>query len=347
MANQISVKPEHGPDSIRLFPQRSVPMPGTKTLFHVHDRDHAMALVNPIPHGRIDRSRRKFFQIFCTPCTESPARRRPGRGEIHHPPLRSDRRERAEDGSGRGYIFRHGDFRGAFMPSYGNDLSPSEIWDVVNYVGMAWWRRGKANSVASNAAAERPDEMSVSVGASSVEESIDMSFASWSVLTVDFLVVLHLRPRRRDARCVAAPRQCQIGGRDSLYQVCFSVPSAGILPAADTTPERCAHLPWSVRPCRCRVGTLWVSRGARARRIRLVGVLYGLFVKYQPVSTLKPGQARLFATLPCSFPSRTCCSAHGGWDFEMTLTPGWSSAIYGMYHFVAPSAWCCRSWFSP
>ena len=33
-----------------------------------------------------------------------------------------------------GYIFGTVTFGGAFMPSYGNDLSPSEIWDVVNYV---------------------------------------------------------------------------------------------------------------------------------------------------------------------------------------------------------------------
>ncbi len=33
-----------------------------------------------------------------------------------------------------GYIYGTVSFGGALMPSYGNDLSPSEIWDVVNYV---------------------------------------------------------------------------------------------------------------------------------------------------------------------------------------------------------------------
>ena len=33
-----------------------------------------------------------------------------------------------------GYIFGTVSFGGALMPAYGNDLSPSEIWDVVNYV---------------------------------------------------------------------------------------------------------------------------------------------------------------------------------------------------------------------
>src|SRR5208337_1925181 len=63
MANQISIKPQHGPDAIRPFPQRSVPMVDTTSasgniygaagagmiLIHVHDRDGAMTLVNPNP----------------------------------------------------------------------------------------------------------------------------------------------------------------------------------------------------------------------------------------------------------------------------------------------------------
>jgi mono/diheme cytochrome c family protein len=155
MANQISVKPEHGPDSIRLFPQRSVPMPGTKTLFHVHDRDHAMALVNPNPatEESIDHGR-KFFQIFCTPCHG-----KSGTGDglvgakfiIRPFDLTAENEQKTVP---EGYIFGTVTFGGAFMPSYGNDLSPSEIWDVVNYVRHGLVADGaKASSVASNAAA--------------------------------------------------------------------------------------------------------------------------------------------------------------------------------------------------
>jgi len=50
-------------------------------------------------------------------------------------------------------------FGGSFMPSYGNDLSPSEMWDVVNYVRHGLVADGvKPNSVASNTPPERPDE---------------------------------------------------------------------------------------------------------------------------------------------------------------------------------------------
>lgn len=135
MANQISIKPQHGPESIRPFPQRSVPMAGTKTLIHVHDRDGAMALVNPNPatadsinHGR------KFFQIFCTPCHG-----KSGTGDglvgakflIRPFDLTAENEQKVLS---EGYIFGTVSFGGALMPSYGNDLSPSEVWDVVNYV---------------------------------------------------------------------------------------------------------------------------------------------------------------------------------------------------------------------
>ncbi len=135
MANQISVKPQHGPDSIRPFPQRSVPMAGTNTLIHVHDRDGSMALINPNPATPASVGRgRKFFQIFCTPCHG-----KSGTGDglvgakflIRPFDLTADREQKELS---EGYIFGTVSFGGALMPSYGNDLSPSEVWDLVNYV---------------------------------------------------------------------------------------------------------------------------------------------------------------------------------------------------------------------
>ncbi len=135
MANQISVKPQHGPDSIRPFPQRSVPMAGTNTLIHVHDRDGAVALVNPNPATPASVGRgRKFFQIFCTPCHG-----KSGTGDglvgakflIRPFDLTADQEQKVLS---EGYIFGTVSFGGALMPSYGNDLSPSEVWDVVNYI---------------------------------------------------------------------------------------------------------------------------------------------------------------------------------------------------------------------
>jgi mono/diheme cytochrome c family protein len=135
MANQISIKPQHGPDSIRPFPQRSVPMAGTNTLIHIHDRDAALALVNPNPPSAESVGRgRKFFQIFCTPCHG-----KSGTGDgpvgakflIRPFDLTADQEQKVLS---EGYIFGTVTFGGALMPPYGNDMSPSEVWDVVNYV---------------------------------------------------------------------------------------------------------------------------------------------------------------------------------------------------------------------
>ncbi|MGA2776404.1 MAG: cytochrome c [Steroidobacteraceae bacterium] len=135
MANQISIKPQHGPDSVRPFPKRSVPMAGTNTLIHVHDRDGALALVNPNPATLESVARgRKFFQIFCTPCHG-----KSGTGDgtvgakflIRPFDLTADQEQKVLS---EGYIFGTVTFGGALMPPYGNDMSPSEVWDVVNYV---------------------------------------------------------------------------------------------------------------------------------------------------------------------------------------------------------------------
>jgi S-disulfanyl-L-cysteine oxidoreductase SoxD len=135
MANQISIKPQHGADAIRPFPQRSVPMAGTKTMIHLHDADGAMHLPNPNEATAESIGRgRKFFQIFCTPCHG-----RSGTGDglvgekfmIRPFDLTAENEQKTMP---EGYIYGKVTYGDAVMPPYGNDLSPSEIWDVVNYV---------------------------------------------------------------------------------------------------------------------------------------------------------------------------------------------------------------------
>lgn len=153
MANQISIKPQHGPDSIRPFPARSVPMAGTKTLIHVHDRDGAMSLVNPVAATTESIGRgRKFFQIFCVPCHG-----RSGTGDglvgakflIRPFDLTADNEQKVVP---EGYIFGTVSFGGALMPAYGNDLYPDEIWDVVNYVRHGLIADGAAANATTTAA---------------------------------------------------------------------------------------------------------------------------------------------------------------------------------------------------
>jgi len=156
MANQISIKPQEGPDAIRPFPKRSVPMAGTPTLIHVHDRDGALNLANPNPATAESVNRgRKFFQIFCTPCHGAS-----GTGDgpvgakflIRPFDLTADNEQKVLS---EGYIFGTVTFGGAIMPSYGNDLSPSEVWDVVNYVRHALVSEGAAARAGTATASAR------------------------------------------------------------------------------------------------------------------------------------------------------------------------------------------------
>jgi mono/diheme cytochrome c family protein len=135
MSNQISIKPQEGADAVRPFPQRSVPMPGTKTLIHVHDREAAMKLSNPNPPTPTSiRNGRKMFETYCVPCHGAS-----GTGDglvgakflIRPFDLTADR---VQQELPEGYIFGTVSFGGALMPSYGNDMYPSERWDLVNYV---------------------------------------------------------------------------------------------------------------------------------------------------------------------------------------------------------------------
>jgi mono/diheme cytochrome c family protein len=113
-------------------------MPGTKTLIHVHDREAAMKLANPnaatpasIHNGR------KLFQIYCVPCHGASGTGDGLVGEkflIRPFDLTADR---VQHELPEGYIFGTMTFGGALMPSYGNDMYPSERWDVVNYVRNA------------------------------------------------------------------------------------------------------------------------------------------------------------------------------------------------------------------
>ncbi|MDE2342535.1 MAG: cytochrome c [Betaproteobacteria bacterium] len=135
MANQISIKPQEGPDSVRPFPDRSVPMAGTKTTPYVHDHDAAMKLPNPNPATPESIARgREMFKIYCVPCHGNSGT---GDGPVGAKLLVRPfdlTSERVQKEVPEGYIFAHVTFGGALMPSYGNDMYPSERWDLVNYV---------------------------------------------------------------------------------------------------------------------------------------------------------------------------------------------------------------------
>ena len=135
MTNQISVKPQSGPEATRPFPTRSIPMAGTRTSLAVHDKEQAQALANPNPPSAVSVGRgRKLFQIYCVACHGESGT---GDGLVGAKLMLKPfdlTADRVQKEVAVGYIFGYMSFGGAIMPSYANDLSPSERWDVINYL---------------------------------------------------------------------------------------------------------------------------------------------------------------------------------------------------------------------
>ena len=142
MANNISTKPQESVDpdhpGMQPFPSRSVPVKGT-TVF-VKDADAARAMNNPIAADEKSVAMGgRLFTVYCTPChgTSGTGDGPVGEKLIMKPfnltnsnDLHSWNPKEYPDG----YIFGMMTLGGAVMPSYANDLSPTERWHVVNYV---------------------------------------------------------------------------------------------------------------------------------------------------------------------------------------------------------------------
>ncbi|CAH1904372.1 putative Menaquinol oxidoreductase complex ACIII, monohaem cytochrome c subunit ActE [Candidatus Nitrotoga sp. HW29] len=136
MANQISIKPQESADlknpGMRPYPKNSVPIPGTTSL--VKDMAASEKQLNPILAD--DKSVElggKLFQIYCTPCHGYSGK---GDGLVGAKLLLKPFDLTAEQTKGRsdGFIWGYMTFGGAVMPSYANDLSATERWNVINYV---------------------------------------------------------------------------------------------------------------------------------------------------------------------------------------------------------------------
>lgn len=136
MANQISIKPQESVDlknpGMKPFPKHSIPIPGATSL--VKDMSASEKQVNPIPADEKSVALGgKLFQIYCTPCHGYA-----GKGDglvgakllLKPFDLTADQTKERSDG----FIWGYMTFGGAVMPSYANDLSVTERWNVINYV---------------------------------------------------------------------------------------------------------------------------------------------------------------------------------------------------------------------
>lgn len=130
MGHYIAIKPQQHP---MAFPTQSVPVPSTPTV-EMQDRDEATALKDPIPRTAESAEKgHQLFLIYCQPCHGTSGT---GNGTVGEKLLVRpfDLTSKAAYDIPDGFIFGYLTYGGAIMPVYGNDLTPTERWHVINYL---------------------------------------------------------------------------------------------------------------------------------------------------------------------------------------------------------------------
>ncbi|MDE1941564.1 MAG: hypothetical protein KGI47_00265 [Betaproteobacteria bacterium] len=165
-----------------------------------------------------------------------------------------------------------------------------------------------------------------------------ISFSSWSVLTVDFLVVLHLSL----AGVTLAALLHLVNAKWRFDIRVISVSFFALFPLAFVLLlillfGGSLTFPW--------VGSFeklprWNNLGFLAAREILgflaVGTLYGLFIKFQAKAERSAEDLHNFKMVATLIPfAHVLFCTMVSWDFEMTLLPNWESSIFAMYHFVS------------
>jgi hypothetical protein len=165
-------------------------------------------------------------------------------------------------------------------------------------------------------------------------------FASWSVLTADFLIVLHLtisgvtlcallHLASAKWRYQVRPFAVSLFG---LYWLAFALLLILLAFGRTTFPWLAAdsheHLP------------IWHNYGFLVARevggLAFVGWLYARFIRLQAVSELSVENWERFKSTAIAIPfTHVIYGTMVAWDFEMTLQPFWESSVYAMYHFVS------------
>ena len=172
------------------------------------------------------------------------------------------------------------------------------------------------------------------------------SFSNWSVLTVNFLVVLFLA-----LSGVTLSAVLHLAGARWRYEVrllassLFALfPLAFVLlvillfnahatfPWMNLTTEN-GHVPWHLASV---MDGFPFLAAREVVGMLVVMVIHWVFIKRQAVSERSAEDAARFHTIACWVPyAYVLYGTMVSWDFEMFMVPGWQSGIFGMQEFVS------------
>ncbi len=170
-------------------------------------------------------------------------------------------------------------------------------------------------------------------------------FASWSVLTADFLILLHLTIGGVTLAAILhlANARWRYKIRDfavaffSLYPLVLALLVVLLLarhgvfawmgPGAERGGEPVHLNGWH------NVTFLWVRE---IGGLLLVGWLFRRFIRLQAQSEESEANWERFKTTANFVPvAHVLYGTMVAWDFEMTMVPAWESSVYGAYHFIS------------
>jgi hypothetical protein len=172
-----------------------------------------------------------------------------------------------------------------------------------------------------------------------------VSFASWSVLTADFLVLLHLTIGGVTLSAILhlASAKWRYRVRDiagsmfALYPLVFVLLVVLLLGRHYTFAwmGAGAHEGGEAHPLNG-----WHNPAFLAAReilgLLVVGWLYRRYLVLQKVSERSEADWERFKMTANFVPvAHVLYGTMVAWDFEMTMLPSWESSVYGMYHFVS------------
>jgi hypothetical protein len=170
-------------------------------------------------------------------------------------------------------------------------------------------------------------------------------YASWSVLTADFLILLHLTIGGVTLSAIlhlaSAKWRYRVrglaGSLFALYPLVLALLIILLLARHETFPWMGAGAHEGHEGHLLNGWHNWIFLDLREiGGLLIVGWLYRRFLVLQKVSERSEQDWERFKMTANFVPvAHVLYGTMVAWDFEMTLLPSWESSVYGMYHFVS------------
>ena len=176
-----------------------------------------------------------------------------------------------------------------------------------------------------------------------MNDILPSSFASWSVLTASFLLVLHLTIGgvtlaailhlvNAKWRYVVRDMAVSLFG---LYPLAFALLVIILLARHNVFAWMGVETPQEEHALNAWHNSVFLAV-RELGGMALIGWLYSRFIRLQAISERSEADWNRFKMTANFIPvAHVLYGTMVAWDFEMTMVPMWESSIYGMYHFVS------------